>query len=245
MFHFLTCACLCVCLCVHMQACTHTNLLWGSAQMLICSCRERKKTSKTNKKPRNKCLEERSAVSLQLNRLLTWFSWILMILLVSKLAKSVQRQSHEMPVTIGKIEMHCLVLDLFSSLQLCAMQAVATSLYCMHLTKTNICYMYLYFFISGSVSLRSSLQCRIWVCMHKELVLLVKGGLQIHLEGEWCIAFIWHTEQGSCSDDLSGGWVTAEHAWSCLQWCLATESSSLICPCNLKLACCFVISGDR
>lgn len=56
-----------------------------------------------------------------------------------------------MPIMIGKIEMHCLGLDLFSSLQLCAMQAVATSLYCMHLTKTNTCYIYLYFFISGSV----------------------------------------------------------------------------------------------
>lgn len=38
-----------------------------------------------------------------------------MILLVSKLAKSVLRQPHEMPITFCKIEMPCLTLDVFSS----------------------------------------------------------------------------------------------------------------------------------
>lgn len=74
------------------------------------------------------------------------------------------------------VKLRCPVLlwMYFLLLQLCAVQTVATSLYYMHLTKNNVCYLYLYFFISGSVLLRNCLQCRIWVCVCKELVLLLK-----------------------------------------------------------------------
>jgi len=87
-------------------------------------------------------------------------------------------------------------------LWLCVTQTVETSLYYMHLTKNNIFYLYLDIFFNLWLSTtQKRLACRIWVCVCEELVLLLKAGLQICLEGERYIAFMWPIEQGSCSDD--------------------------------------------
>lgn len=141
--------------------------------------------------------EECSQFTAKLNQILTWFYLILMILLASELAKSVLRQPLEMSVVVCKIEVYSDVLlwmYFFLLLQLCARQTMAASLSYTHCTKNNICYLSLHSLICDSALLRNCLQCRIWVCVCKDWVLLLKGDLQILLEGEQCIAFLWPME---------------------------------------------------